>query len=198
VNTEERLIRSAQELLWERGYVGTSPRAIQQRAGAGQGSMYHHFAGKADLALAAIRRSARERQEQADAELAGPGTAVERIAAYLRREREVLRGCPVGGLAQDPEIVGSAELRRPLEETFARIRARLAEVLEEGRHAGELHGGFDADEMAAAVLATLQGGYVLARAADSAEPFDRAVEGMLTLLEMLKLKPNGAGHTSMR
>lgn len=60
MNTAERLIESAQALLWERGYVGTSPRAIQERAGAGQGSMYHHFRGKPDLALAAMRRSAEE------------------------------------------------------------------------------------------------------------------------------------------
>jgi AcrR family transcriptional regulator len=56
----DRLIESTRELLWERGYVGTSPKAIQQRAGVGQGSMYHHFTGKPDLALAAVRRTAEE------------------------------------------------------------------------------------------------------------------------------------------
>jgi TetR/AcrR family transcriptional repressor of nem operon len=60
VSTVERLIESTQELLWERGYTGTSPKAIQQRAGAGQGSMYHHFAGKPELALTAINRTAEE------------------------------------------------------------------------------------------------------------------------------------------
>jgi AcrR family transcriptional regulator len=39
----DKLIETTQELLWERGYVGMSPRAIQDRAGVGQGSMYHHF-----------------------------------------------------------------------------------------------------------------------------------------------------------
>ena len=57
-NARTRLVNSAQELLWERGYVATSPKAIQARAGAGQGSMYHHFAAKSELAVAAIRRSA--------------------------------------------------------------------------------------------------------------------------------------------
>src|SRR3954453_13559214 len=56
----DRLIESTRELLWERGYVGTSPKAIQQLAGAGQGSMYHHFEGKPDLARAAIERTAAE------------------------------------------------------------------------------------------------------------------------------------------
>ena len=58
MTTRDRLIQSAQELLWERGFVGMSPKTIQARSGAGQGSMYHHFKGKADLAAAAIEEQA--------------------------------------------------------------------------------------------------------------------------------------------
>ncbi len=92
MSTRDRLVESTQELLWELGYVGTSPKAIQHRAEAGQGSMYHHFAGKPDLARAAITRSAQELRAAAEVQLSGPGTAVERLAAYLSRERDVLRG----------------------------------------------------------------------------------------------------------
>src|SRR3954464_8256310 len=105
MGTRDQLIDSTRELLWERGYVGTSPKAIQQRAGAGQGSMYHHFAGKKELALAAVRRIAQARLAAAEEQLRAPGPAVDRITAYLRREGEVLKGCPIGRLAQDPDIV---------------------------------------------------------------------------------------------
>ncbi|RKN45777.1 TetR/AcrR family transcriptional regulator [Streptomyces hoynatensis] len=182
MSTSERLIESTRELLWERGYVGTSPRAIQRRAGAGQGSMYHHFAGKSDLALAAITRTAEELRAQAEARLGGPGGAVERIAAYLRREREVLRGCPVGRLTQDPDVMADEALRRPLEETFGWLRERIAAVLAEGVESGELDRGLDPAATASALVAVLQGGYVLARAAGTEEPFAEAVEGALGLL----------------
>ncbi|MBX6381394.1 MAG: TetR/AcrR family transcriptional regulator [Microbispora sp.] len=182
VSTQDRLIESTRELLWERGYVGTSPRAIQQRAGAGQGSMYHHFSGKHDLALAAICRTAEELRAEVEEILSGPGTALERVSAYLRREREVLRGCPVGRLTQDPEIVADPALRRPVEETFTWLRARLAAVLAEGRDRGELSAALDPGTTAATITAALQGGYVLARAAGSPEPFHEAVDGMLALL----------------
>ncbi|EOD65650.1 TetR/AcrR family transcriptional regulator [Amycolatopsis vancoresmycina] len=182
MGTREQLVDSARELLWERGYVGTSPKAIQQRAGAGQGSMYHHFAGKKELALAAVRRSAEELLAAADEQLRTPGTAVERITAYLRRERQVLKGCPIGRLTQDPDIVADPELRAPVDETLTRIRARLAEVLDEGRAAGELPASLDTAALAATIVAVLQGGYVLARAADRPEPFDQAVSGVLALL----------------
>ncbi len=182
MGTRDQLVDSARELLWERGYVGTSPKAIQQRAGAGQGSMYHHFAGKKELALAAVRRSAEELLAAADAQLSTPGTAVERVSAYLRREREVLKGCPIGRLTQDPDIVADPVLRAPVDETLARVRARLAAVLDEGRAAGELPAGLDTAALAATIVAVLQGGYVLARAANTPEPFDQAVSGLLALL----------------
>ena len=180
VSARERLVESAQELLWERGYVGASPRAIQERAGAGQGSMYHHFSGKADLALEAVRRTAAQMRATAEAELSGPGSALSRISAYLLREREVLRGCPVGRLTQDPEIIASPRLRQPVEETFAWLRSRLAEVIAEGPE--EFPAGFDPAATASAIVAVLQGGYVLARAAGSVEPFDQAITGLLGLL----------------
>ncbi|KQX49765.1 MULTISPECIES: TetR/AcrR family transcriptional regulator [unclassified Streptomyces] len=183
-STSERLIEATRELLWERGYVGTSPRAVQQAAGAGQGSMYHHFAGKPDLALAAIRRTAEEMGAAAEAVLGGGGSAYARVEAYLLRERDVLRGCPVGRLTMDPEVIADPALRAPVDEVLGRLRARLTEVVQEGLDSGELGGGgaLDAGELAATVLATVQGGYVLARATGSPAPFDSAVRGLLTLL----------------
>jgi AcrR family transcriptional regulator len=182
MDTRERLIESTRELLWERGYVGTSPKAIQERSGAGQGSMYHHFRGKPELALAAIERNAADLVTRADAELDRPGTVIERIKGYMRRERAVLRGCPVGRLTMDPDVMADPGLRRPVEDAFARVRARLAEVLDEGRAADELSPSVDPVAVAAALVAVLQGGYVLARASGSAEAYTQAVDGALALL----------------
>lgn len=182
MSTPERLIESTRELLWERGYVGTSPKAILERSGAGQGSMYHHFKGKPDLALAAIRRTAEEMRATAAGVLDGPGTPYERIEAYLGRERDVLRGCPVGRLTMDPDVIASAELRAPVDETLDWLRGRIAGIVEEGKAQGQFAPGLDGGEIAAAVVATVQGGYVLARASGSPAAFDAGVRGLLSLL----------------
>lgn len=183
MSTSDRLIESTRELLWERGYVGTSPKAILERAGAGQGSMYHHFKGKPDLALAAIRRTAAELRATAEEVLGGPGTPYERIEAYLRRERDVLRGCPIGRLTMDPDIVASDELRAPVDETIDWLRERIAGIVEEGKEQGRFASSLDGEEIAATVLATVQGGYVLARASGSPAAFDTGVRGLLSLLK---------------
>jgi TetR/AcrR family transcriptional regulator, transcriptional repressor for nem operon len=182
VDTRERLIESTRELLWERGYTGTSPKAIQERSGAGQGSMYHHFQGKQELALAAIERNVTDLVTRADADLGGPGTVTERITRYMRRERAALRGCPVGRLTMDPDVMADPDLRRPVEGAFATVRERLARVIDEGRRSGELDPSVDPAAVAAALVAVLQGGYVLARASGSADSYTQAVEGALALL----------------
>ncbi|MFC9678466.1 TetR/AcrR family transcriptional regulator [Streptomyces sp. NPDC056948] len=182
MSTSERLIESTRELLWERGYVGTSPKAILERADAGQGSMYHHFKGKPALALAAIRRTAEEMRATAEGVLDGPGTPYERVEAYLRRERDVLRGCPIGRLTMDPDVIASDELRAPVEETLDWLRGRIAGIVEAGKEQGQFVPSLDGEEIAAAVVATVQGGYVLARASGSPAAFDAGVRGLLSLL----------------
>ncbi|MEU0835350.1 TetR/AcrR family transcriptional regulator [Streptomyces sp. NPDC005969] len=182
MSTPDHLVEAAQELLWERGYVGTSPRAIQRQAGVGQGSRYHHFAGKPDLAPAAIRRTAAAMGAAAGQVLGGRGSAYDRISAYLLRERDVLRGCPVGRLTMDPDVIAGDELRAPVDETIGRLRGRLAEIVQEGLDQGEFDGALVPDEIAAPVVATVQGGYVLARASGSTATFDAGVRGLLSLL----------------
>lgn len=183
MDARERLITCTQELLWERGYVGTSPKAIQQRAGVGQGSMYHHFSGKPDLALAAIQRCAEEIRAFAERSLGGPGSTYQRIETFLMQDRRVLQGCQLGRLTQDPEIVANPDLHRPVDETFDWLRQRLAEVIVQGQASGELHADLNVQDLAAAIAGIVQGGYVLAKAADSDEPYFCAVRGLLALLK---------------
>jgi AcrR family transcriptional regulator len=182
MDARERLITSTQALLWERGYVGTSPKSIQQRACVGQGSMYHHFNGKSDLALAAIQRCAEQIRAYTEQRLSSPGTACERIEAFLLQERQVLQGCQLGRLTADPEIVANPDLHRPVEETFAWQRQRLATVLSEGKANGELAATLDVDGLAATIAGVVQGGYVLAKAAGTDEPYYSAIRGLLSLL----------------
>jgi TetR/AcrR family transcriptional repressor of nem operon len=183
-DARERLIESTRQLLWDRGYVGTSPTAIWRASGVGQGSMYHHFQGKPDLVLAAEQRAAQAMQEQVKQAFAREGSAYERIAAYLLRERDALRGCPIGRLISDPEIAAHDQLREPVRETLAVLHECLTSAIGEGKATGEFDASLDAEQTASALSAVLQGGYTLARAEASAEPFDRAIHGALALLRL--------------
>lgn len=149
--------------------------------------MYHHFTGKEDLAAVALAATAEDLLAKADSAL-GKGSALERLTAYLSRQREVLRGCPVGRMAGDPDAMDSAVLRQLVADTFARLHATVRDVIADGVAAGDFPAGVDPAALADTVLAVVQGGYVLARAASDTEPFDRAVRGAIALLQLARRK----------
>jgi AcrR family transcriptional regulator len=185
------LIDTTRDLLWERGYAATSPRAILDRAGVGQGSMYHHFAGKEDLAATAMQVTAEKLLQRSEDDLAAEGCALDRLKAYLLRQRGVLRGCPVGRMAGDADVLDSDVLHQVVTATFDKLRERIVAVIRDGVNSGELSRSSSPDDLADTVLAVVQGGYVLARAAGDPAPFDRAVRGAVALLELA-----GRGETT--
>jgi len=189
MTSRQRLIDGMADLLWERGYVGTSPAAILERSGVGQGSLYHHFGGKQDLAVAAIEANAEILKEAARETLLPSGHAYERLERFLLRDREILRGCRIGRLTQDPEVYVNDALRKPVEETFRWMRERLSEVVATGQQLGELDDAADPEDIASTIVATLQGGYVLARAEQDEARFRAAIRGVLALLHTQVRQP---------
>jgi len=56
VSVDERLIRAGLELLSERGYKGATTRAIADRAGVAEVTLFRRFGSKANLIAEAVRR----------------------------------------------------------------------------------------------------------------------------------------------
>jgi len=187
----DRLIEATRGLLWEWGYEGTSPKDIQKRSGVGQGSMYHHFAGKQELACAAIERTVDDLLHGIDEQFSGPGSALQRLERYVARDRDVLRGCAIGRLTSELSIVGNDLLRRPVERFFTELRKRISSLVLEGQQAQDLRAGLDPDTLACTLIAILQGGYVMARAGQSVEPYAKAVDGARLLLASFRASRSG-------
>lgn len=182
MTSRQRLVESAELLLWDRGYIGTSPRAIQVAAGTGQGSMYHHFRGKRDLAREAVDLTAQNMRKTVERLLLSPDPALSCITEYLISQRDALRGCPIGRLTYDPDILSDPVMKQSISEMFEWQRALLVEVIDRGKASGEFDCELDAHDLAATIAATLQGAYILARASGEVAPFHRAVNGLLHLL----------------
>ncbi|MCV7532468.1 TetR/AcrR family transcriptional regulator [Micrococcus luteus] len=184
MDTRARLVDATQELLWERGYAATSPKDILKRADAGQGSMYHHFSGKKELAVVALEASAAAMRADADTLLHGGGTATERVVAYLERQRDSLRGCRMGRMTYDADVLAAPELLHPVSDTLGWLVETIGSVISEGVDIGEFPPETDTHQLASMVVATVQGGYVLARAQEDTAEFDAAVHGATALLRV--------------
>lgn len=182
MDSRERLVAAMSDLMWERGYAATSPRQVRERSGVGQGSMYHHFPGKRDLALAALERNCADLLPATEDLLTRPGDPMEKLTTYLSRPLPALRGCKVGRMTQDPLVASDPVLLAPVADAFAAVHQALTAVIREAVELGKLDAGLDPDRVAYLLTATIQGGYVLAIAAQDPRPFDDARAGALDLL----------------
>lgn len=168
--------------MWERGYAATSPREVRERSGVGQGSMYHHFPSKRDLALAALERNCADLLPATEELLTRPGDPMEKLTAYLSRPLPALKGCKVGRMTQDPLVAADPGLLKPIADAFAAVHHALAAVVREAVELGELNPDVDPERLAYLLSATIQGGYVLAIAAQDPRPSEDARAGALGLL----------------
>ena len=188
MSTKGRLIEAMRALLWERGYEATSPKAILERSSAGQGSLYHHFSGKAELAVAALEEVEIEMRTRIDGVLCSEGPPLERIEEYLRLPREALKGCPLGRLAPEPATTERDEIRDPLRAYFSHVQHGLATVLREAQREGDLDAYVNIEALAATLFAVVQGGYVIARGSGDPEQMEKATRGAMTLLGAARSK----------
>jgi len=182
MGSRDQLTDAMAELLWERGYAATSPRDVMARAGVGQGSMYHHFSGKHELAVEALSAVAGELAGESSL-LEGEGSPLGRIKRYLLLPRPATRGCRVGRMTQDPQVVTDAELITIVAHAFDVMLARWEQAIAAAVTAGELPANTVPVDLARTLAAVIQGGYVLARAKGDHSPMDRAIRGVIALLD---------------
>lgn len=181
-DSRHRLIEAMADLLWERGYAATSPRDVMSAAGVGQGSLYHHFSGKHELAVEAMRANVATAMAD-NPEPTGDGPALVDIEDRLLRPRPGTRGCRVGRMTQDPKVVEDPEMLGIVSDAFDTMAERWTRLITAAIRRGELPDDLDAQQLADTLSAVIQGGYVLSRARGSQEPMDSAVHGMVALLQ---------------
>src|SRR5579885_2466604 len=83
VDTRERLLQAAIDLMWLHGYGSVTIDQLCERAGVLKGSFYHFFESKLELAAAAIQWHWEERRQQLDRIFSASVPALERLNNYF-------------------------------------------------------------------------------------------------------------------
>ena len=162
----------------------TTIEDVKAAAGVSSSQLYHYFADKEELVQAVIGY-------QADlivgnTEQAGLGTP-----EGLRVWRDVVvaqaaqasgqGGCPLGShggqLAET-----DTQARGRVADGFGRWADALRDGLRELGAAGKLQGGLDPDALAVTLLASLQGGLLLAQVRRDTRPLETALDTILTVI----------------
>jgi AcrR family transcriptional regulator len=118
----EELLAAAAELFTTRGYAATTTRAVAERAGMRQASMYHYVSGKEELLAELLESTVTPSLTYARSLLADDSVPAERrLWELCRADVELLCGRPhnLGGLYLLPEVRA---------ERFAGFRAVRAEL----------------------------------------------------------------------
>src|SRR5258705_7259899 len=176
------LVKAAKKLMWERGYEAVSPRDLLEESGAGQGSLYHHFKGKMDLASVALAEVSDEMRELARETVGADGSALDRVIRYLDVSRDGLKGCRMGRFAAESSIA-EASLRKPVERYFRELQEILAGALREAQSDGEIAKRLDASDLALMLITDVQGGCVVSGAYGDRTAINRATEMAKSLLK---------------
>jgi len=184
--TREQLLTATAQLLESQGYYGTGLNEIVRVSGAPKGVLYYYFPeGKEQLTAEAIEQSARFLADHMRHELgdeAGAPAAVEAICGFMLRLADHVQagGCRVGApvAAVALETAGASErLAAACRDAYLLLQSVVANRLERSGWAAD-----EAASLATFVIATIEGGIVLARAQRSAEPIRTCVGPMRTLL----------------
>lgn len=168
-DVRRRMVEGAVHLLARRGLDATSVPSVLELTGASRGSVYHHFPGGRDeLIHEAVRATEGYLCGAIDGLADLPADAVtERFLALWRSllvGSDFEAGCAVVAVTV---ATRSPELLDDVATAFRTWRTRLAALLE----AGGLPGA-KAVPFAAALIASVEGAVIIARAERSLEPFD--------------------------
>jgi AcrR family transcriptional regulator len=181
--TRARIIDAAARLIYERGVAGTTLEDVRAAADVSGSQLYHYFADKEDLVQAVISRQADDivaNHEQADLATTEGLRAWRDMVIAAARSGDARGGCPLGSLGSqlaetDPDA------RALIAAGFGRWSAAIAAGLRTLHAAGPQPAGIDADDLAVTLLATLQGGLLLAQVQRDTRPLETAIDTILAL-----------------
>lgn len=181
--TRARIVAEAASLIHAHGVAGTTLDDVKQAADVSGSQLYHYFPDKNDLVEAVIDYQA-DAIVQRNRDVLGTADGLEAWRTMVidaARRTQAIGGCQLGSLGgqlaeSDPEA------RAHIAEGFAQWAAALSEGLRSQHPDGTLPGDIDADDLATTLLATLEGGLLLAQVQRDIGPFETAINTVFALM----------------
>ncbi len=194
--TRARIVAAATDLVRAHGVANTTIDAVIEASQVSKSQIYHYFADKDDLVLAVIQR-------QAECVLSTHEELLRKLnsLAGLRRWRDAVveltrktncaGGCPLGSLAS--ELAETPRTRTALAENFAKWASYFETAFAKMRTRVGKKPGSDLKELSEAMLASVQGGLLLAQTMRSTRPLELALDMAIDYVAArLKLHPTAS------
>ena len=195
-NTNERQSQIARALLpvmAKKGYDGATVADVARVADIAPGLLHYHFKNKLEILLAAIDELEADYESRLDEALSGAnGEPVAELDAFIDAHLHVGAGADPVALACWINVTGEAlrepRVKRAVGRVLTGAVSRLRDILERGTKAG-VFVCREPDVAAAAILATIQGYFVLAATARDLIPPGSAARASRTMAMALAGRP---------
>jgi TetR/AcrR family transcriptional repressor of nem operon len=189
--TRQRIISAAAALMFEHGVAETTLEDIRAAAGVSGSQVYHYFADKQALVRAVIDYQTDvvldSQADHLDAMDTVSGLRAWRDFIVEHQRRLQCRGgCPIGALGAEVAET-DAVARMAVAGGFHRWEDRIRNGLRTMQARGDLPESIDADDLALALLAALQGGLLLTQIRRDTRPLEVALDAMLERIETLNI-----------
>ena len=164
--TVTQLLDAAQDLVRDRGYNAFSYKDLESSVGIRTASIHYHFPAKADLGRSLMERYRAELEDQLTEIDRKSRTATGKLKSFVGLYRATEKAgtvCLCGSMASDRETLPDP-LRDAVADYLERSERWVAETIAEGVRAGEFEPAGKPADVAATLVAGLQGGLILARA----------------------------------
>jgi TetR/AcrR family transcriptional repressor of nem operon len=180
--TREQVLNHAASLIRERGFRATSIGDLLERAGVQKGSFYYYFPSKEDLGHAVLDRWIEELRGRLIDYLRSPEgpPPLERIGAALdgflsEQESAGCRGgCPFGNLAIELADVHEG-FRTRISAAFRELSDAFGSLIQRAKADGDLAPHADPRRIGEFLVASIEGGILLAKVHKSPEPLAAAL-----------------------
>jgi AcrR family transcriptional regulator len=166
----------------ERGVAATTLEDVKVAAEVSGSQLYHYFPDKNELVQAVIDYQAGtivNRNRHALESTNGVETWRKMVITAARRTK-AKGGCQLGSLVGQL-AESDLEARALIAAGFDQWAAAIGDGLRSAQADGKLPSGMDPDDLAITLLATLEGGLLLAQVQGSTRPFETAVNTLLAL-----------------
>lgn len=157
-DTRDRIVEVARTLFLERGYQGTSLRAIAEEVGVSTPALYWHFSSKDELCFEFMRQLIDGQAVDVQTAMDAEDTPAGKLAAYVRRHVRIqLDQQDLAGRYDALYGVGQLlnELRPEFREQLIRAQRAIVDLLEETLRTGVQAGAFEVREVAVTAMAII-------------------------------------------
>lgn len=165
--TRQLIIDKSAPLFNSKGIAGTSLSDILDATKLAKGSLYVHFENKEAISHAVVDHFVGKKLKFLEATLSRPGSAKEKLFAYLDVFLDPVSppfegGCPFLNFGMEADDLDQI-IRKKVKKIIDIVQQRIADTFEEGRANGEFKANILPQEFAIKLYAMMEGAVMMTR-----------------------------------